>query len=182
MSIKIGGSDGINVPEYITGKRPPHFGFPADRLKEVYQKPDKSEMVKWDDLEIRLFLKHERKFTDILAIQWSPQPRGVAFALRALPSLCKAPLALLSPLRLVKKTAEKFGLEATIADKRGKFFLREKVDMLPGANAGQLVQLTNPHNHECLQTFFIKLTPPVVSIGLAFCLDTREYGKWLKNH
>jgi hypothetical protein len=182
MRNRIGGDRGIKTPEYITGECPPNFGFPEGRLQEVHQNPDQTHVLIWEGLEIRLFLKAATKFTDVVAVQWTPQPRMVSFAMRTFPSLCDTPLGDFTPLQLVERVAEKYGLEVTIAEKKGKFFLCEKLDMPKGVPGTQLTQVTNPNNHEFVQSFFIKVTPPVVSVALAFCLDTREYGNWLRNH
>lgn len=169
------------VPPNITGPCPPNFGFWEARIRQVYEHPDRTHDIQSDDLHIRLYYKGADSVGDLLAVRLSPTPKTVVFAFRLFASLFREPLAEVALLDIVRQMAERFGLEMLIGEQLGRFFVSQSIP-LPKYSGAELVQGNNPRNHSFMPATFIKVNPPNISVALAFCLDTTEYGKWLASN
>jgi hypothetical protein len=163
----------LPIPEYVTGHCPPNLGFREERVREVYAEPDLTEDISYEGILLRMFMKSNPKFTDVVCIRDDPPPKHIAFAVRAFAHLTDS-LSSLTPLSILESLADRFGLEMTIAGECKKFFLQTTLAV--SGNVSQPIQVKNPGNHSFVNLSFIMLQPPSIKIALAFCLDTVLYG------
>jgi hypothetical protein len=175
----------VRVPEGIYLPPPQGFGFPAVLVYEVCGNPSSTHEIKWEDLNFSIFSKFSTGYVDVVGVQEQEGFKTVGFAFRVFPDFCETPLGELTPLMIVERMADRFGLTMMMGSVRGKFFLEREFPIsgipIPGSLEGPVIRVENPENRAYLGIFSMKFSPPTVRIALAFCLDIMKYWQWLKN-
>jgi hypothetical protein len=105
------------------------------------------------------------------------------FALEAYPDLCDRPLEEFTPLEIVERLAQRFGLMVTIGDKTGRFFLEEEISLPSNPRERlykfQLFELENLDNHPYVLPAAAAYEDPVARVALGFCIDLARYEDWI---
>jgi hypothetical protein len=183
---KLAELESIFVPEFVHFGPPIGLGFPAIRAYEVCANPSSQHRINWKIFRVILYAKHQKGFTDVVGIDESNDFKKLIFAMRAFPDLCKESLDDLTPLEIVERLVDRFGLTVYVGNNHGKFFREEEIHvpklLVPGVNLAHVISLGNPNIQQGFQSFLLAAQPPFVLIALAFCLDVTEYLSWIKRH
>lgn len=87
------------------------------------------------------------------------------------------------PLPLLQLLASRYGLTIRIGQEQGTF-IHNALIPVDSTNARQIVKINNPENHSFQQNFWIRIIPnqggSLAQVALAYCLDTYEYLKWIR--
>ena len=121
--------ESIIVPPYLSappGEEPGQvvgYGFPAYRAFEVCKAPSVRHCIQWAAMDATIFIKNEGDHADVACVQKIQSGTMFSFAYRVFHDLCDTPLSELTPLAIVEKMSERFGLMMDIGGERGRFFL-----------------------------------------------------------
>jgi hypothetical protein len=167
------------------------FGFPLERIRATVLEPDDTSVVRRHGRTIiEICAKHHRERTEIAGIGVGGDTWEAMFGLQAYPDLDEGPLEELTPLQIVERIAERFGLPMTIAGKSDKFFLER--EFLVSKTPRPVVPydwLITPHNPADRPYMLVKAAKAdciegkgvVALVLLAFCIDSLNYRRWVRN-
>jgi hypothetical protein len=183
---KLAELESIFVPHFVHHEPPQGFGFPAIRAYEVCANPSSKHLITWEIFRIALYARRQKGFTDVVGIEESQGVKKLMFGLRAFPDLCKEPLEELSPVDIVQRIVDRFGLTVSVGGSHEKFFREQEIHvptlMFPGVTPGHVISFANPRSHDSIPSFLVAVQPPVIRIAMAFALDLTEYWSWIKSH
>jgi hypothetical protein len=166
--------------------RPPSLGgcnFPRTRILAACETPDRTQRISWNGLIVDIHAKACGGRLDVVGVAVTKEPWRVMFALEAYPDLCDRPLGELTPVQIVERLADRFGLMVTIGNRSGRFFLEEEIP-LPGDSRKQwyrpqLFELENVENHPFVLPAAATREDLVARVALGFCIDLARYGDWI---
>ena len=173
--------EAIRVPDLVQCS----LNFPAFRAYEVCGSPTQMHQLKWNGLLASIYTKMDDGYIDVVCVTEFENAKTVLFAFRVFPDLCETPINKLTPLEIVERMANKFGLMMFAGSHQGKFFMEQEFPLLPSNQAdviaGQIRHSDHPSGHTCMPAFFLRPSPPVFQVALGFVLDTTEYRRWITN-
>lgn len=149
---------------------------------ETIQKPDKEESVIFDkQKEIIFFLRFistvKRKFYMFVCAERSAQGLIIYWAFKISSDLCQE-ANLLSPIQLLARFADMYGLPVTVGDITSKFIFAHRIEVT-SSDPTQLVSIHNPENHSFMNCLLLKVLQKdrtlVADCALVFCIDTTRY-------
>ncbi|HUD44418.1 MAG TPA: hypothetical protein VMR41_02655 [Patescibacteria group bacterium] len=156
------------------------FGISHTMVKKALAGPLDSQEITYKGLDLLLTTK-EIDTSNILIIIANREKNDLsiesAFKLRK--DLMKD-ILIQKPLTIFQHFVEKFGLDIIIGDFSSKFILDETIDINP-LQVMNIVNISNPQNHNFLQSMFIKINTAhtQVECAIAFAIDTIEYQAWI---
>jgi hypothetical protein len=181
----------ISVPVYIHREIPNGYGFPTFRVFEVCASPTETVPItwsRWEDLKATIYVKSSTSYTDVVCLHDDGKEKEnmVIFAFRVFPDLCDAPLAEMSPVDIVKRFADRFGVTISVGGQSAKFFWEQEIPrptiLLPGEAENTIFRLDSPKKTSLANGFLFRIDPSLVHIAMAFCIDTSAYLEWAKSH
>ena len=162
------------------------LGIRRSHAEATITNPDQVHVVRYEDLTQNLYLRRiaEANPPYYLLVFASPIADGfrVMSAYVAFPSLCDD-LDTLSPLQILEKIAERFGVPFVIGGKRASFILQETVP-ITGPAGPSIIQVDTSGLGKALvvthavMKFEDKPTHQV-KVALAFVLNMTSYHKWV---
>ena len=162
------------------------FQITGGQAKQVITSPDKQEVAKFDDLDLRFFVKKmpepEGEYYLLVCTCLEGGNLVVGLAFRILPELVEE-VKTLEPIILLQQLALKFGLTIRVGQQLSKFIFRESISVKPSDKPVRLIEVLNPENHPFMQSMFIKIEQQgdvkIANCALAFCIDSDRYLSWL---
>ena len=162
------------------------FQITEDQVKQVITSPDKQQATKFDNLDLKFFVKEKLepggKYYLLVCTHLKDSNFLVDLAFRILSELVEE-VKTLEPIILLQQLALKFGLTIRIGQKLNKFIFSESIPIKPSHEQTKLVEVLNPENHSFLQSMFVKIEQQgdmkVANCALAFCIDSDRYLSWL---
>lgn len=152
--------------------------------EDAIQHKDQVEVMVVGDLRIAMFLKRvilpNREFTLLVGGRQVADNLTVEFAFKVLPSLYSGESA--TPLSVLRKLADRFGLDLTIGSVTSKFVIKQQI-ICNNLDPTTLVSLRTQGKPSFVQVLYLKpvaASPPYVDCALCFCINTDEYGKWIQ--
>lgn len=183
--------ESICVPPYLSApppgapNQPVGFGFPAYRAFEVCEAPSERHQIRWADMDATIFMKRYSDGADVVCVQRNESVNMFSFAYRVFDDLCEVPLSDLTPLAIVEKMAERFGLTMSIGGVSGRFFLKRDFELptiiRPGMPEGQIIYVDHQGRGPGIIASTLRITPPHVRVALGFALDLSAYWNWVTN-
>ncbi|MCK4339465.1 MAG: hypothetical protein KAW87_05715, partial [Candidatus Cloacimonetes bacterium] len=162
------------------------FQITEDQAKQVITSPDKQQATKFDNLDLKFFVKEKfepgGKYYLLVCTHLKDGNFLVDLAFRILSELVEE-VKTLEPIVLLQQLALKFGLTIRIGQKLNKFIFSESIPIKPSHDQTKLVEVLNPENHSFLQSMFVKIEQrgdiKIANCALAFCIDSDRYLSWL---
>lgn len=160
-----------DAPPYVTDPCPDGMGMPSTRVSQVCNAPDSTHDIQHDDLLLRLFLKSEPSWDDLVICQMQPS-KQVAFAFR----LPRQPGETTSstPLGVLKAFAATCCLDISLGTFSGRLLLHEQIPITE-SKSSQLFSVSNPDDHPYQWSQFIRIKDGIADAALAFCVDLKRY-------
>lgn len=149
---------------------------------KVIRSYDKVQELSYEGLALRLFIRRENSdsFVLILAQKELDQLR-LLLPFRIRRDLFQN-IEVLEPLMVLELVAQNYGLVISVGSRFGRFLYQEDIGIQDSGT--QIVSVRNPHDHDFLQSIFVKtletVSGRVAKCALAFCIDTHLYREWLK--
>ena len=153
---------------------------------EAIQKCDKTESVIFNgQKELKLFLRRipsEREFYMIICAERRAQSLMIYWAFKIFTDLCQE-VRLLSPIQLLARFADAYGLPVTIGDLISKFIFAHRI-RVSSPDPTRLISIHNPENHSFMNCLLLKVsqkdrTSFIADCALVFCIDTTRYINWM---
>jgi len=162
------------------------FQISETQVQQAITSPDEEEAAKFDELEVRFFVKQMLqvggKYCLLVCTRWDGSNLFVDLAFRILTELTDE-VKTLKPIILLQQLALKFGLTIRIGKQLNKFIFRELIPVELSGEPTKLIEVINPDNHSFTQTMFIKIEQKgdekVANCALAYCIDSDRYLSWL---
>jgi len=157
----------------------------ADAI-EAIQRCDKIESVVFNgQKELMLFLRRitsEREFYMIICAERRAQSLIIYWAFKIFTDLCQE-IRLLSPIQLLARFADAYGLPVTIGDLTSKFIFAHRI-LVSSPDPTRLISIHNPENHSFMNCLLLKVsqkdrTSFIADCTFAFCIDTTRYINWM---
>jgi len=178
----------IRIGDFIWSDPPAGFGFPQSRVFSVLCAPTDRHLIHIGGFNAVIFSKASEKFVDLVCIQEVDGGKFnvASFAFRVFSDLCETPLPDLSPLEIVQKVIDRFGLPVAIGFNRKKFFLEEDLAksglLVPGQDPSAVLHIDSHDKRGFILGCALKVESEVIRVALAFGLDAGEYKKWVDAH
>jgi hypothetical protein len=162
------------------------FRITPKRAAEAMLQSDRRESLLFDGLEIVLAARHIAKSQNdfyLLVCGEIKQDRYIVhWAFKIFCALCNE-IHLLSPLQLLMRFVQDFGLPIKIGSSKGKMIAYHKTEVSE-TDLNKAVEITNPENKSFFSSFFLRIRTEqrrhFADCALAFCVDTSAYAQWLK--
>jgi len=159
----------------------------AEVLKTI-QKSDKTESVIFNgQKELIFFLRFissERDYYILVCAERRLQSLVVYWAFKIFADLCDD-IHLLSPIQLLARFADAYGLPITIGDLTSKFIFAHRVEV-SSSDLTSLISIHNPENHSFMNCLLLKVSRKdrstfIADCALMFCIDTTRYINWISS-
>lgn len=153
---------------------------------EAIQNSDKTESIIFDgQKELALFLHRipsEREFYMLICAERRVQSLVIYWAFKIFPDLCQD-IHLLSPIQLLARFADAYGLPITIGDLTSKFIFAHKIEV-SSSDPTRLISIHNPKNHSFMNCLLLKISQKdrvsfIADCAFLFCIDTTRYINWI---
>lgn len=162
------------------------FQITEDQVQQVITSPNEQQVAKFDDLELRFFVKKmlhpEGEHYLLICTRLEGGNLLVDLAFRILSELIEE-AKMLKPIILLQQLALKFGLTIRVGQQLNKFIFRELIPIKLSDKPAKLVEVFNPENHSFIQSMFIKIEQQgdvkIANCALAYCIDSDKYTFWL---
>jgi hypothetical protein len=162
------------------------FRITPKHATEAMLGSDRRESLLFDGLEIVLAARHIAKpqndFYLLVCAEIKNDRYLMHWAFKILCSLCNE-IHLLSPLQLLTRFVQDFGLPITIGSSTGRMIAYHKTEVSE-PDPSKVVEITNPKNHSFFSSFFLRIRTEqgchFADCALVFCIDTTAYKQWLK--
>lgn len=155
---------------------------------EAILESDRNETLLFDGLKIVLAARHVAKRENDFYLLVCGEILGegdtyiIHWAFKILCSLCSE-IHLLSPLQLLTRFIQDFGMPISIGSLTGKLIAYHKIGV-SDTDPSKVIEIANPNNHPYFSSFFIRIHTeqgkPIADCALVFCVDTTKYMQWLK--
>lgn len=159
------------------------------QAQEVLRSPDKTQILTLPNHWLRLSLKRVRVSREFFLMVGSSEVKGkpvIAWALRILPDLAPN-MEALSPLEMLKKLTERFGVNVTVGTTTAKFIEHATAESF--GPPVKILSFANPFDHAIVHvpttkcfvvTYTTRRLPPERHEACwVFAIDTVSYRKWL---
>lgn len=161
------------------------FGIRPSHARDAILNKDHVEFIRLDNEQQIVFFSKKvtlprRELYLVVCTRQVKENLQVDFAFKVLPDLC-SDRDQITPLYLLEKLAERFGLDISIGEVTAKFILRKQIPCSI-EDPTRVVSVHNPDNHDYLQNMYFKITRgriPYVDCAICFCIDTDLYRKWI---
>lgn len=161
------------------------LGIRPSYARDAILNRDHVEFIRLDNEQQLVFFSkkvtlHRKEFYLIVCARQVKEDLQVDLAFKILPDLCPDH-GQITPLYLLERLAERFGLNISIGKVTAKFILREKIPCST-EDPTRVVSIHNPDNHNFLQSMFLKITRGRISYAdcaICFCIDNDLYRKWI---
>lgn len=153
---------------------------------EAIQKCDKTESVIFNgQKELIFFLRRpssERGFYMITCAERRVQALIIYWAFKISTDLCQE-IHLLSPIQLLARFADAYGLPVTIGGLTSRFIFAHRI-LVSSPDPTRLISIHNPENHSFMNCLLLKVskkdrTSFIADCALVFCIDTTRYMNWM---
>ena len=162
------------------------FQITEGQVQQVITSPNEQQVAKFDDLELRFFVKKmlypEGEHYLLICTRLEGDNLLVDLAFRILSELVEE-VKTLEPIILLQQLVLKFGLQIRVGQQLNKFIFRELIPIKLSDKSAKLVEVLNPENHPFIQSMFTKIEQKgdvkIANCALAFCIDSSRYLSWL---
>jgi len=169
----------VLVARNVAGPPPLGWGVSFSEIKQTLNKHEQSEEVAFDDVKVRLYLRHLTSDGGVDCYALVPVRAGRSqvadVAARIYPDLCDD-LDQRSPLDVLKQFVERFGVEFTIGGQTGTLFCRQTIE-IDRRHADRAIVLPTDRNTSLW--YFGARRDDRLAIALAACVDVTAYTQWL---
>lgn len=162
------------------------FHISQTNIIESVQKSDKTESVIFNgQKELIFFLRRilsKREFYMLVCAERRDRSLIIYWAFKIFTNLCKE-IHLLSPIQLLARFADSYGLPATIEDLTSKFIFAHRFEV-SSSDPTCLISIHNPENHSFMNCSLLKVfqkdgTSFIADCALVFCIDITRYINWI---
>ena len=161
------------------------FGIRPSHARDAILNRDHVEFITLDkELQLKYFSKKitppRKQFYLVVGTRQVKENLHVDFAFKILPDLCPDP-SKATPLYLLERLAERFGLNISIGEVTTKFILRKQIPCRV-VDSTRVASIHNPNNHDFVQSMYLKIIRgriPYADCAICFCIDTSLYRKWI---
>lgn len=162
------------------------FKISQTEVLKVIQKSDKTESVIFNgQKELIFFLRFipsEQDFYMLVCAERGLQSLGIYWAFKIFADLCKE-IHLLSPIQLLARFADAYGLPITIGSLTSKFIFAHRIEV-SSSDPTRLISIYNPENYSLMNCLLLKVsqkdrTSFIADCALMFCIDTTRYINWI---
>lgn len=152
---------------------------------KAIQESDKMESVIFNGQKelvfFSRFIPSERNFYMLVCAERELQSLAIYGAFKIFADLYKE-IHLLSPIQLLARFADTYGLPVTIGDITSKFIFAHRIEV-SSLDPTRLISIHNPENHSLMNCLLLKVsqkdrTSFIVDCALVFCIDTTRYINW----
>lgn len=158
------------------------FQITEAQVQQAITSPNEQEAVKFDELELRFFIKQMpqdgEKYYLLVCTRLDGSNLLVDLAFR-IPTEFVDEAKTLKPFILLQQLALKFGLTIRVGQQLNKFIFGETIPIKPFDKPTELVEVINPENHSFMQSMFIKIEQQgdekIANCALAYCIDSDRY-------
>lgn len=158
---------------------------------ETIQKHDKEEPVIFNEQKELVFFSRripsECEFYMLVCAERRAQSLIIYWSFKIFTDLCQE-IHLLSPIQLLARFADAYGLPVTIGDLTSKFIFAHRIGV-SSPEPTRLISIHNPENHSFMNCLSLKVsqkdrTSFIADCALVFCIDTTRYIDWIsrQNH
>lgn len=162
------------------------YGIKTGQAKRVIRHPDKHQGVKFDHGLILKFFSGQIPLTKHYLLVYGTVEGDdlvVNGAFRLLADF-RTDVETCTPVQLLEKFVDRFGLEVSVGRLRSKFFFNQQVVIDEEVEVTKIVSFENPHNHSLASEMMIKIDEEtdrkIFTCAMVFCLDTTAYTQYLK--
>lgn len=163
------------------------LGVGKEETLDAVKSPDKEERVLFNSEKELMFFSKRRPSAkgDVYFVGCAEHGFNqtvVLWGLRIRSDLSKE-LSLLSPIQLITRLVDKFGLRITLGDLTKSFIFSHNI-RVRSSDPMEIIKIHNPENHSFMASFMLKIVPAsngdyIANCALLFCLDTTRYLGWL---
>ena len=162
------------------------FNFNQTDVIDAIQNCDKTESLIFDgQKELMIFLRRISPNKDYMLIcaERKTQSLLIYWAFIIFSDLCQE-VDLLSPIQLLARFTDSYGLPITIGDITSKFIFAHRIETM-SPDPARLISISNPDNHSFMNCLMLKVsqkdkTSFIADCALLFCIDTTRYMDWIK--
>ncbi len=162
------------------------FQIAETHVEEAITSPNEKEAAKFDELEVRFFVKQMLQAGDkyylLVCTRWDGNSLLVDLAFR-IPTELVDEAKTLKPIIILQQLALKFGLTIRVGQQLNKFIFRELIPITRAEEPAKIIEVINPEKHSFLQLMFIKIEQQgdarIANCALAYCIDSDRYLSWL---
>lgn len=164
------------------------IGIRKSHIEPVITNPDKKFELKFDNgIKPIYYVKYieniKKPFYLLVDTFDKNESTIVNMAWKLLPDL-NSEMKYMTPVQMIHAFANRFGLKVTIGDQTDYIFFEKIVKFKKNKNF-QLVSVSNPEKHSCVQSMLFKYNEDngkiIVHCGMVFCIDLDNYLKWINN-
>lgn len=164
------------------------FKISQTEVLKAIQKSDKMESVIFNgQKELIFFLRFipaEQDFYMLVCAERRSQSLVIYWAFKIFADLCKE-IRLLSPIQLLARFADAYGLPITIGSLTSKFIFAHRIEV-SSSDPTRLISIHNPENHSLMNYLLLKVsqkdrTSFIADCALMFCIDTTRYINWINS-
>jgi len=161
------------------------FGIRPSHTRDAILNKDHVEFITLDKEQQLVYFSKKvtllpKEFYLVVCARQVKENLQVDLAFKILPDLCPDQ-GQITPLYLLERLAERFGLNISIGQVTAKFILRKQIPCRV-EDPARVVSIHNPNNHAFLQSMYLKITRgriPYADCAICFCIDTDLYRKWI---
>ena len=155
-------------------------------MLKVIQKSDKTESVIFNGQKEMIFflrfIPSEQDFYMLVCAERGLQSLVIYWAFKIFADLCKE-IHLLSPIQLLARFADAYGLPITIGGLTSKFIFAHRIEV-SSSDPTRLISIHNPENHSFMNCLLLKVSRKdrstfIADCALMFCIDTTRYINWI---
>lgn len=159
------------------------FGITARHAIEAIGNRDKVEIIRVDDLTLRISSKHitlTRPPSYLLIIEnvLDEKDSRIDFAVKIYPTLASN-IHEKTPLEILEIFANRFGVDIHVGQIVAKFILQQKI---PIKDKQDIYIAEVDENPSSIQQFYIKLEPGIpllANCAICYCINMNKYLPWL---
>jgi len=161
------------------------LGIRPRHAEDALAQPAATSKIKAEGIEIKICtqaIPSDPPYTlVVLASEKKPGDVEIDFAFKVYPELEPDP-ARATPLQLVRKLVERFGVDLQIGDKRAKLFVEDKITV-EEVDPRRYVRIVNEQNHRLAPLTYLRTESHGAhrraSCVLCFAIDITAYEPWL---
>lgn len=162
------------------------FHISQTNVIEAIQKSAKTESVIFNgQKELIFFLRFipsERDLYMLVCAERELQSLVIYWAFKIFTDLCKE-IHLLSPIQLLARFADTYGLPVTIGNLTSKFIFTHRIEV-SSTDPAHIISIRNLENHSFMNCSLLKVSKKdrnsfIADCALVFCIDTTRYINWI---